>query len=352
MKKTNLFDVKAHDGYMLKVKIDYPENAEKIIIFCHGSGANTYDNHREIEGKQFNYYDLFADEFCKRKIAFCRWNTRGCSLSNIPPEFVDIDREEFETYCPSTSIKDILTVKDFIKTLPQFEKSKILFMGISEGATLMPFAAKECNDISGLLLMGFSYENMKDTLEWQLSGGSSMVNMCKYFDCADKGFIEKEDFIADKYNVRPTLFPDIEFEDLDIDQDGKISQNDFSLQLSEYKFQVFQAIENNDDQWLKENYAVTITSRWCKEHFALPNVSTAMCSLSIPIYIFHGEEDANIPISDIKKIAADYKKEGKDNLHIFTFPKHDHDLNYLQYPFNGIISEGLNCVFNVAQTIL
>lgn len=71
----------------------------------------------------------------------------------------------------------------------------------------------------------------------------------------------------------------------------------------------------------------------------------------MPIYIFHREEDANIPISDIEKIRADFEKMGKENLHIFTFPKHDHDLNYLQYPFNGIISEGLLCVFNTAQTI-
>ncbi len=352
MKQTELYKVKAHDGYMLDVKIDYPSNTKSIIIFCHGSGANTYDNRREIEGNCFNYYDLFADEFCKRNVAFCRWNTRGCSLSNNPPEFVDINIKEYETYCPSTSIKDILTVLNFVKTLPQFKQAKILFMGISEGATLIPFAAIQCRNVAGLLLLGFSYENMRDTLDWQLSGGSSMVNMCKYFDCSEKGFIEKEYFTIDKYNIRPTLFPDTEFEDLDIDQDGRITQNDFALQLSEYKAQVFEAIENNDDEWLRENYTVTITSRWCKEHFALPNVSDAMCKLSMPIYIFHGEDDANIPISDIEKIRADFEKIGKENLHIFTFPKHDHDLNYLQYPFNGIISEGLLCVFNTAQIIL
>lgn len=107
-------------------------------------------------------------------------------------------------------------------------------MGISEGATLAPFAAVQCDDIAGLLLAGFSYGNMRDTLNWQLSGGSSMVNMCKYFDCREKGFIEKEDFVRDKYNVRPTLFQDIPFEALDIDGDGKLTQRDFALQLAEY----------------------------------------------------------------------------------------------------------------------
>ena len=350
VKQTTIVQVQAHDNYNLDVKIDYPANSESVIIFCHGSGANTYDNHREIAGKQFNYFDLFVDEFCRRNIAFCRWNTRGCSISDVPPDFVSINMEQYATYCPSTSIQDIITVKNYIKALPQFKKSKILLMGISEGATLIPFAMAQCNDIDGLLLLGFSYENMKDTLDWQLSGGSSMVNMCKYFDCREKGFIEKSDFIHDKLNVRSSLFQDVEFEDLDIDKDGKLTQNDFALQIADYKKQVFQAIEDNDDEWLRNNYSVQITSKWCKEHFALPNISTIMCSLTVPIYIFQGEDDANIPISDIDKIRNDFKKRGKSNLHIFTFPGHDHDLNYLQYIFTGTIPNGLQSVFDIAHS--
>ena len=66
------------------------------------------------------------------------------------------------------------------------------------------------------------------------------------------------------------------------------------------------------------------------------------------LYIFQGEDDANIPISDLDKIREDFKKWGKSNLHIFTFPKHDHDLNYLQYIFTGVIPDGLQCVFDIA----
>lgn len=351
MKNAKIFNIEAHDGYMLNVKVDYPSTAKSIIIFCHGSGPNTYDNRRIIGDKEFNYFDLFVDEFCKRDIAFCRWNTRGCSLSDIPPDFVSIHEKDFQTYCPSTSIQDIVTVTNFMKTIPQFENSNIIFMGISEGATLIPFAATQCNDVAGLLLLSFSYENMKDTLEWQLSGGGSMVNMCKWFDCSEKGFIDKNDFELDKHHVRPSIFPDTDFEDLDLDKDGKITQNDFALQLSEYKAEVFRAIEINDDEWLRNNFSVRVTSKWFKEHFALPCISTELCSLSIPIYIFQGEDDANIPFSDINKIRRDFEKIGKDNLNIFTFPNHDHDLNYLKFPFYGTISKGLLSVFDTAQTI-
>lgn len=52
-----------------------------------------------------------------------------------------------------------------------------MLMGISEGATLIPYAMAQCDDVDGLLLLSFFYENMRDTLDWQLSGSSSMVNM-------------------------------------------------------------------------------------------------------------------------------------------------------------------------------
>lgn len=351
MNVTKTIDIIAHDGYKLNIKIDYPSITKSVVIFCHGSGANTYDNHRVMNDISFNYFDLFADEFCQRNIAFCRWNTRGCHPSDTPPDFVSINEEEFQTYCPSTSIKDIITVTNYVKTMPQFSNTKVIFMGFSEGATLIPFAAAQYKELAGLLLLGFSYENMKDTLDFQLNGGSSMVNMRKWFDYSNKGYIDKSDFELDKYQVRPAIFPDTSFEDLDMDKDGKITKQDFELQLKTYKAEVFNAIENDNDDWLRNNFSVSITSKWCKEHFALPNVSAVMCSLSMPIYIFQGEDDANIPFSDITKIRSDFEQAGKDNLNIFTFPNHDHDLNYLQFPFYGKVSEGLMCVFDVAKSI-
>ena len=351
MKTTKLFSVRGYDNYPLNVKLDFPQFPESVVIFCQGSGANTYDNHRQIDNLEFNYFDLFANEFCKRGIAFCRWNTRGCSLTDTSPDFVSINEEEFQTYCPSSSIEDILSVTAHIKNMSEFKNSKIIFMGISEGATLIPFAAQKYTNAAGLLLLGFSYENMKQTLEWQLSGASSMVNMCKWFDYDHKGFITKEDFENDKYQVRPEVFPGITFEDLDLDKNGILTQNDFALSLAEYKSNLFNAIENNDNKWLKNNYEIRITSKWCKEHFSLPPVAEAISSLSMPIHIFQGKSDANIPFSDIKKLEHDFQNRKKENLFIHSFENHDHDLNYLQFPFYGTISEGLESVFNTADKL-
>src|SRR5699024_12494646 len=104
---------------------------------------------------------------------------------------------------------------------------------------------------------------MRYTLDWQLSGGSSMVNMCKYFECREKGFIEKTDFVLDKLDVRSSLFPDVEFEDLDIDKDGKLTQNDFALKMSEYKKQIYNEIEDNDDVCISNIYSDQNTVQRC-----------------------------------------------------------------------------------------
>lgn len=234
-----------------------------------------------------------------------------------------------------------------------FKDKKIFLMGISEGATIAPIVAKKIpNEIDALLLMSFSYENLKATLEWQLSGESSMVNMRKWFDYDKKGYITKKDFNLDKFNIRKIILKDIEFEDLDINKDGILTSDDYRIMLKDYKDQLLYAIENEDDIWLKENYEVYLTSKWFKEHFSLPPISEILKYINIPIYIFQGKEDANIPIRGIEKIKKDFLEYGKKNLKTYVFDGHDHDLNYLLYPMQGIISGGLKKVFNVAEELL
>ena len=85
MRQTYIAQVKAHDNYKLEVKIDYPGKSDGIVIFCHGSGPNTYDNPREIEGTHFNYFDLFADEFCGEALPSAAGTQGGALCQIIPP---------------------------------------------------------------------------------------------------------------------------------------------------------------------------------------------------------------------------------------------------------------------------
>lgn len=351
---TTINRVSSFDGYELNVKIDSPNSSliDKIVIFIHGSGPNTYDNRRKIRDMEFNYFDLFAQEFTKRNIAFCRWNTRGCSLGKEPPMYVNIDEEEYMNYLPSTSIKDIECVINYLKKLNQFKKSRIILLGWSEGAKIAPLVALNKNvKIDGLLLAGYANENMRTTLEWQLSGGSSMVNLRKWFDYDKKGYVTKTDFEEDRYKVREGVFCETTFEQLDVNGDGILDELDFEIINRDFKKTLLSAIKNDDDKWLKENYPVYLTSKWWKEHFNLPATKDVLTKLSIPIHIFHGKNDANIPVQDVINIDNAFKTLGKDNLYTHIFENHDHDLNYLYYPLKGVISEGLQTIFKVSTTL-
>lgn len=54
---TTINKVPSFDGYKLNVKIDSYKSAliDKVVIFIHGSGSNTYDNHRKIGDTKFNF---------------------------------------------------------------------------------------------------------------------------------------------------------------------------------------------------------------------------------------------------------------------------------------------------------
>ncbi len=352
--KSQLFNLKSFDGYTLNIKLNMPDEKyiERLVIFVHGTGANTYDNHRKVGEIEFSYFDLFVKEFCKRNIAFCRWDTRGCSISKNPPEYVDIDDEKYKTYLPSTSIADIECVVSYFKNQEQFKNSKVILFGFSEGSEIAPLVALNKKvSIDGLLLAGYANENLRTTLEWQLSGRSSMVNMCKWFDYDNKGYITKADYKEDRYKARKACLKNAWFWQLDLNHDGIIDQKDFEIRLKKYKFKVFKAIDSDDDKWLKKNFDIRITSAWCKEHFKLPPSKEVLPQLNIPIHIFHGKDDANIPVQDVIDIDNKFKELKKSNLHIHIFENHDHNLNYLLYPLKGIVSEGLQSIFDTSSAI-
>lgn len=96
-RETVIYDIQSYDGITLKAKIDFPNRGQvdKIVLFCHGSGPNTFDNHRLVNGIEFDYFELFAAEFCRLGVAFCRWNTRGCTPSEEAP-YYEVDKAEYK----------------------------------------------------------------------------------------------------------------------------------------------------------------------------------------------------------------------------------------------------------------
>ncbi|NLC16456.1 MAG: hypothetical protein GX756_01050 [Clostridiales bacterium] len=138
--------------------------------------------------------------------------------------------------------------------------------------------------VDALLLAGYCNENLKDVLVYQLQGNSEFTLWSRLFDYDKKGYIIKDDFETDKYNARKALFGDAAFEDLDANHDGILTVEDAGARSIPHLNDMLKAIENNDDEWLKNNHGVWLTYGWCKEHFNLKPNKEILPLLDLPIF--------------------------------------------------------------------
>lgn len=350
---TQLITITSYDGYPIQAKIRIPDILEidKIVIYVNGSGPNTYDNKRDgFNGATFNYHDLFSEQFCNRGIAYCSYNTRGVIEGNEGPLYVKIDDEEYKKYLPHNSVEDVIAIVKYIKQQPLLKNTKIFLLGWSEGTIIAPIVAMRKDiEVDALLLAGYCNENLKDTLVWQLSGNAEYINWSLAFDYDNKGYITRENFHEDKYKVRTALFGNATFDDIDSNHDGKIDIDDAAARSLPHLENMLTAIDRNDDQWLKRNNGVRLTSAWLKEHFSLKPTKEILPLLDLPIVIFQGDIDRMCPKSYADDIKRKFEALGRHNLTVNIFKKHDHDLNYAVYLMRNEISEGLLSIFQTAK---
>lgn len=198
-----LYKVYASDGYPLEALLSTPdEQPQKLVIYVNGSGPNTFNAKRQnADGTFFNYHDFFATEFTRRGIAYCRYSARGVKDGVVPPYFADIDDEQYKTYLPHNSISD---VECLIKHLgKEFPDTPVFLLGWSEGTILAPLIVlNQRVRVEGLLLCGYCNENLRETLVWQLSGNSALLQYRRLFDYDKKGYVTRSDFEEDRYHIR------------------------------------------------------------------------------------------------------------------------------------------------------
>jgi len=350
-----ILEMLSFDGYTLKGKLVLPngeESIKKLVFFVNSSGPHTYDNPRNIGEKKFNYFDFFADEFSKCGIAFFSYNTRGVDIGKTAPYYVDINDEEYKSYLPSNSVEDIYCMIKEIKKNGRLKEGKVFLLGWSEGTNIAPlFAEKYPDMVNGLFLAGYVNDNLKDILTWQLSG-ASMIWFRQNFDRDGDGRVSKSEYEADPNNVISIVLNNTSFEYLDANKDGYIDESDRATVLKDYRESIFNAIETKDDEWLKANYGVQLTSAWFLEHFNLKSNMELLPTLNLPIYIFHGTLDQNCNVNGVYEIRDRFNELNKRNLTVNIFENHDHDLNYItDVVFKGKASLGIQSIFDAIAQI-
>ena len=340
--------IPSFDGYPLAGKLYLPrgQNPQALVVYVNGSGPNTYENTRALtEDTTFSYFDLVAQGFTGQNAAFFSYSTRGVAPGSEPPYYCTIDPDAYQTYLPGNSVRDVAAIVTALRQDPRLSRARVYLLGWSEGTMIAPKAA-QIVPVDGLLLAGYVNGTMRETLDWQQNGGSSMVTYCLYFDTDGDGAVSRAEYEADPYGVRGALGLDqTAFPDLDVDGDGKLTAADFSRLLAPTWQTLYAAIDRGDDAWLAQNYPVRLTTAWFRAHDAFPPNRDMLATLDIPITIFQGEADANVPVQDTREIQAQFAACGKTNLTVHTYPATDHDLNFSVYLSTGEWPQGWQDLF-------
>ena len=352
---SDIISIKLNDGESIVGRLSMPEgsaNVPTVVVFIPGTGPNTYLNKRKIGNKEFNYYDLFEAEFLKRGIGFFTYNRRGVEIGDKPPYYDKVDSAKYAKYTPKQEVLDVESILSDLRKVDRLKDTRIALLGASEGTIIAAMVAdRMVEKVDDLLLFGYANDNMFDIIKWQFSGVTSIMNLKKYFDTnKDNVFsraeYESKDTIATLGRVR--VLNNLPFDTLDMVKDGNLDYKDFGARNKPFYNYLLKMIDEGNDTWIWKNY-FRITSLWLKEHFKLEANKTRLLNIDIPIYIFQGVEDANASVEGVYDIQSRFKNANKTNLKCFIFEGHNHDLNYLDWPFKQQISEGLNAIFNTSE---
>lgn len=275
-----LININTHDGLTFKGQLLLPQGdgaISKLIIAIGGAGPSTYR-------------DNFPAELCTEKgMAYFSYNKRGVDVIDGAPYFA-MEPQEYKTYLPSNSIKDICSIIETIKGMERFSDCRILLNGWSEGAAIAPlFASKYPEMVEALFLCGYSNVNMKDLQIWQCSkieNGKAMFDEC------------------------------------------------------------FKAIENRDNEWLMSRMG--LTAEWFSESYQLQSNKDLLPTLDLPIYIFNGALDGYCDVEGVYEIRDVFSKLGKTNLVTNVFDNLGHGLDDSS---SNEVSEGIKALVNAFYNV-
>lgn len=349
--------IKSFDGFEVTGRLSVPageENIDRLVIFVHGTGPNSYEMRRQsdLAGIRFKYLDVYADNFTSEGTAFFTYNTRGIGLGDKEPYYADIDENDYKQYTPQNIAHDIKYMIEQLKQDSRLTNSSIILLGASEGTIIAPLAVSEYGaEADALLLMGYCNDNMRDVLEYQLGGGMSLFNYTLLFNLAGAEKITKEQYETDPNKIIDNLLGGAAFEEIDLDGDGLLTVKDFAVMMGPIKDGLFQAVENNDDKWIAETMSTMmppLMTDWFKAHFELPKTEDIMTKVNIPMYIFQGTYDANCPVQGTYDVKNRFEELGKDNLTVHIYEGYNHDLNFTQLLY-GVGSDAFEDIFSTTK---
>lgn len=327
-----MYNIKTFDREEFIGRLMFPDSNYSgiLVIDVPGTGPSTYSMDRRLPGfPPFAYHDIVGNELNSLGAAYFSFNTRYTSIDTTNPPFYEhVEKEKFVKYSPMMKVQDVESIVLLLSSEKRFSHSKIYLLGTSEGASISLLVAERKNvRLDGLFLIGTPPVNGFESAVWQLSGGSTMTNFRAWFDQNEDGKIQWGEYVYGSERIHKSI-GNIPFKRFDANGDSLLTEEDFYAYLERRRSDVLESIERRDDEWIWKNY-FHVGSQWFEDHRKLGSNSERILKLAIPIYIFHGIQDANCPVEQIWKLHEVIKRKNLDNIHVYTFDDHDHSLNFI-----------------------
>lgn len=347
--KSEIREITLSDGERIAARLSIPDSGAvcTIVVCVPGTGPNTYLNQRA----GFNYFDVLADGFCRDGVALLTYNRRGVTLGERPPMIDSVTVDKYALYTPLNEASDVESIVSALRRDRSLRGCKIALYGISEGTIIASMVAERQRVVvDALMLHGYAHENLCDIIEWQNDGNGVMILINSIFDrdnsrSVSRAEYESEDPIVKAY--RSYLFQNMAFDSTDVTRDGVVDISDIKQMRGPFTRMLNEKIRTGDDGWIWNNY-FRVTSRWLKEHYALEANKTRLLRVGIPIFVFHGTDDASVPVEGVRDLERRFEVCNKSNLTVCILDKHNHDLNFQEWIATQKYSVGLQKVFDCA----
>ncbi|MDR1153106.1 MAG: alpha/beta fold hydrolase [Bacteroidales bacterium] len=340
------------DGETATTRLCLPEDGQikTIVVGIHGTGPMTYLTKRQ----GFNYYDVLANGFCEKGVGFFTYNRRGVDLGETAPWFDKVDSLKYTQSLPHIEVADMETMIVSLKKDERFKDCKIILYGISEGTIIASMVAERQKvKIDALFLHGYAHNNMFDIIKWQNTGEGVMIMVNSIFDKNGDKAVDREEYASEDPTIaryRNYLFQNMAFDSVNVVKDEVIDIKDIRTMREPFQELLMTKISGNEESWIWNNY-VRVTVNWFREHFTLEPNKTRLLKVDTPIYVFHGKEDANVPVESVYDLETRFKTCNKTNLKTFVFDRHNHDLNFQDWITTKKYSEGLQKLFEISAEI-
>ena len=348
---SEIIKIKLSDGEEITAKLQLPNSEIKTIVLAiHGTGPHTHINKRG----SFNFYDEIAKGFLEQGVAFCSYDRRGVTVGDMPPLYHDIDSLKHSKYGPNMEVLDVESIVTFLRN--RFSDSRIVLYGLSEGTIVATMVADRNKvDVESVFLHGYVNDNLYDVVQWQNNGYGLFIMMLAAFDQNNDSVISNEEYMSTDKEAsvfRKNILANTPFELLNLIQDSILNITDL-IQVREPFVKLYnEKVRNGDDNWVKSTFSpILFSTKWLKEHFALEANKTRLLRVDIPIYIFHGTDDASANVKGVYDIQNRFEISNKTNLKVYIFEDHDHDLNFVDILTKKEWSDGYKAIFDTAGTL-